>query len=247
MNTTPRPDQQFVYEPDCLLMFIDDTGHERLKGHVMYGLGGCAVLGRDYQSVIVDPWLRLRAATTGSSSTQLHAADFAGIATHDNMTAMNRFFAEQPFHRFAALGTRATTHPSDRELMAWVIDMLKQKRLLQIISRTAARSVAVIFEASDRADDLLAEYFGEFRLQENGQEIPVQQFFMPKRSGQPGLEVADFVINPAGRFVRHRYNGGEGFPLDFQAVFHRCDPALTSFMCIEEIEPPETPNNAPPP
>jgi hypothetical protein len=26
------PEQQFVYEPHSLLMFIDDTGHERLKG-----------------------------------------------------------------------------------------------------------------------------------------------------------------------------------------------------------------------
>ena len=32
--------------PGCLLVFIDETGHEKLaSGHTVYGLGGCAVLG----------------------------------------------------------------------------------------------------------------------------------------------------------------------------------------------------------
>jgi hypothetical protein len=229
-------DQNFSYDLDCLLMFVDDTGHERLKGHPMYGLGGCAVLGRDYQRVIVEPWLRRRAGTTGSAETPLHAADFGRIASKANMAAMNRFFRTQPFFRFAALGTLATKHPRDRELMAWVIDVLKQRRLLEIVNRTPARSVALIFETSQRSDKLLMEYFGQLHLSEDGKEIPVHQFLMPKDASEPGLEVADFVINPAGRYARHRFFGNAGFPPDFEAVFHKCDRVLTSFICVENVE-----------
>ena len=35
-------------EPDTLLIFVDDTGHEELIGQKYYGLGGIAALGRDY-------------------------------------------------------------------------------------------------------------------------------------------------------------------------------------------------------
>jgi hypothetical protein len=145
-------------------------------------------------------------------------------------------FRTQPFFRFAALGTLATKHPRDRELMAWVIDVLKQRRLLEIVNRTPARSVALIFETSQRSDKLLMEYFGQLHLSEDGKEIPVHQFLMPKDASEPGLEVADFVINPAGRYARHRFFGNAGFPPDFEAVFHKCDRVLTSFICVENVE-----------
>lgn len=42
---------------DCLAVFVDDTGHEALvAGHPVYGLGGCAVLAQDLESVIRSPW-----------------------------------------------------------------------------------------------------------------------------------------------------------------------------------------------
>lgn len=67
---------------------IDDTGHERLKGQSIYGLGGCAVMGRDYYRVISDPWTRRRAATTGDFGGRLRAAEFGRRATPANMAAM---------------------------------------------------------------------------------------------------------------------------------------------------------------
>jgi acetylornithine/N-succinyldiaminopimelate aminotransferase len=37
---------------DCLAVFVDDTGHEALvTGHPVYGLGGCAALARDLDSI----------------------------------------------------------------------------------------------------------------------------------------------------------------------------------------------------
>src|SRR5437016_6271618 len=39
----PPPSGALELAPDCLMFAIDDTGHERLRGQSIYGLGGCAV------------------------------------------------------------------------------------------------------------------------------------------------------------------------------------------------------------
>lgn len=70
--------------PECLLVFLDETGHERMpNGHTYYGIGGCAALMRDYQKIIVQPWRALRQFLTGNPSAQLHAAEFGRTATKE--------------------------------------------------------------------------------------------------------------------------------------------------------------------
>src|SRR5439155_9854091 len=44
-----------------LVVFVDDTGHEALvKGHPVYGLGGCAVMADDLERVVRRPWHEAR-------------------------------------------------------------------------------------------------------------------------------------------------------------------------------------------
>ena len=229
------PSGSLILAPDCLMFAIDDTGHERLKGQPIYGLGGCAVMGRDYDRVLVQPWGRRRAGTTGSFDAPLHAVDFGRRATRANIAAMSRFFANQPFFRFAAVATLTTEYPRDQELMAWVMSVLKV-RIAEILSRSQARSVALVFEASQRADPLVMKYFGALELEENGQKIPVEHCLLPKSAGAPALEVADFVMHAVGRAARYRLEGKQGIPADFDAVFRRCNPELTSFMLVDRIE-----------
>jgi hypothetical protein len=80
------------------------------------------------------------------------------------MLAMARFFTNQPFFRFAAVSTNSTKYPNENELMAYVVMCLKM-RLLELLNRTSATSVALIFESSDRADDLLIEHFGTLEFE----------------------------------------------------------------------------------
>jgi hypothetical protein len=96
--------------------------------------------------------------------------------------------------------------------------------------------VHVIFEASSRADRLMEEALGDFTLEEGGQPIPVECFFMPKAVGDPALEVADFVTHAVGRQARHRLQGKEGFVRDFAAVFHDQDRKRVSFMDVNEVK-----------
>src|SRR5437762_2876055 len=60
MVTTERM-TELRYDPDTLLVTIDETGHEHLaNGHTVYGLGGVAVTGMMYHGLIVQPWRRVR-------------------------------------------------------------------------------------------------------------------------------------------------------------------------------------------
>jgi hypothetical protein len=151
------------------------------------------------------------------------------------MAAMGRFFATQPFYRFAAVATLKTEYPREQELMAWVMLVLKV-RIAEILSRTPARSIALVFEASQRADPLLMQFFGALELQEDGQKIPVEHCLLSKSAGEPVLEVADFIMHAVGRMARRRLEGKPGCPADFEAVFRRCHPALTSLMFVDRIE-----------
>jgi hypothetical protein len=151
------------------------------------------------------------------------------------MAAMSRFFANQPFFRFAAVATINTDYPRDQELMAWVMLVLKV-RIAEILSRTPARSVALVFEASQRADPLVMQFFGALELEEEGRKIPVDHCFLAKSAGDPALEVADFIMHAAGRAARYRLEGKHSMPPDFDAVFRHCHPLLTSLMFVDRIE-----------
>jgi hypothetical protein len=107
--------ERLVLRDRSLAVFVDDTGHESLNGQPVYGLGGCAVLGRDYERFINKPWRAVRKRIAGSSDAQLHANKFSRKAVHIDVVA--RFFREQPFWRFAAVVTQETILAD--ELLFW--------------------------------------------------------------------------------------------------------------------------------
>ncbi len=56
--------------PSSLVVFVDDTGHETLPdGHVVYGLGGCAILDADLDRLIRISWRGIRRAILGDPET----------------------------------------------------------------------------------------------------------------------------------------------------------------------------------
>jgi hypothetical protein len=58
-----------VISPESLVVFVDDTGHERLvEGHSVYGLGGCAAMGSDLENLVRGPWKEVRRQILGGVS-----------------------------------------------------------------------------------------------------------------------------------------------------------------------------------
>src|SRR4029077_11257433 len=109
---------------------------EELKGQPVYGLGGCAALGRDIERIIEAPWREVRRHVTGSPDAQLHAnkmrpkpADVAAIAT---------FFRVQPFWRFGAVITAGTKLVDEISLMRTMKELL-QNRINEIVGMTLCK------------------------------------------------------------------------------------------------------------
>ena len=219
----------------CLAVFVDDTGHEALvAGHPVYGLGGCAALARDLDRVIRSPWREIRRRVTGSPDTPLHANAFAGFATPDNIAAIAEFFRVNPFARLGAIISIDTALPNGLGPVPTMARVL-QARIADIARWTAFDSLAVIFEASERADRLIEQAFQGFALKEGGQPIPVECYFMRKAHAEPALEVADFVMHAVGRQARQNLKKLGDFAPDFCTVFHAVDRRLTSFTEVASV------------
>src|SRR5690348_17178461 len=91
--------------PDrCLAVYVDDTGHETLvQGHPVYGLGGCAAMGRDLDRLIYRPWKEIRRRVTGSPDTPLNAHKFSRTAKQEDFEFVAEFFRSYQFGRFGAI------------------------------------------------------------------------------------------------------------------------------------------------
>lgn len=219
----------------CLAVFVDDTGHEALvKDDPVYGLGGCAVLGRDLARVIWQPWKEIRKRVTGSPDAPLHANKFSRIAKRGDIEAVAEFFRVQAFSRFGAIITVNTSLTDELNLIQ-TMKLVLQQRINEIMQTTLCREVKVIFESSDRADRLIEKAFQDFELHRGPKRIPSECYFMPKAAAEPALEVADFVMHAVGRQARHNLKQRGSFLPDFCAVFHAVDRKLTSFIEVATV------------
>jgi hypothetical protein len=236
-----QPDPTRMTEPlnptaDCLLVFLDEVGHEEFAGNQHYfGYGGCAVLARDYE-VLKSQWRTIRQQIAGDPDKPLHAAEVRPTA--DQFQALKAFFAGRGFFRVAVTTTKAMTYPDHLHSMQPVVELLK-KYVARIVARTSCTSAALLFEASSRGDPLLKLHFGNLELFESGQSIPVEHCLLAKRHGEIGLEVADFIVSAAGSQTRRAVRKDEGFAKDFQDVFQSVPRILVEFCLIESVTGPD--------
>jgi hypothetical protein len=230
------PKSSLILPGGSLVVLVDDTGHEALvPGHPVYGLGGCAVMSEHLDALIRNPWREVRRAVTGSPDTALHASDFGQSASAEDIGAVASFFRNNPFFRFGAVASVNTQLAQGLSPLCTIVKVL-QMRIAEIARWTPFEEAHIIFESSKRADPLIEDAMQDFGLEENGKSIPVECYFMSKRVGEPGLEVADFVVHTVGRQARANLKQRGGFALDYAAVFHSVDPRLTSFMEVESAE-----------
>jgi Protein of unknown function (DUF3800) len=221
-----------------LAVFVDETGHEELKGQPVYGLGGCAALGRDMERFLLGPWREVRRRVAGSPNAQLHANRFR--PKPGEVEIIEAFFRTHPFWRFGAVITRTTKLPDEMSRVRMMKGVL-QNRIKEIVGKSLCKEVAVIFESSQRTDRLIEEAFQDFEVSRGSKRIPSTCYFMPKSAANPALEVADFVMHAVHRQARRGFDPRGTFVADFCAVFHTADPTLMSFFNPDEVIPAAVP------
>ena len=217
--------------------------------HVYYGVGGCAVLGRDYQAAIAQPWREFRKFATGSPNKPLHAYEFGRNAASDQLEALGGVLRNNGFMRVGVVGATTTELPKDltykkwlsavpeEEHLAWMVIRDLPKRILDVARWTQFQSIAWIIEQNPRSKKLIQSALHDFAFEENGKKIPMAFYFMPKSAKEPGLEVADFVANAiAGHARSHLVEHRAGFRKDFTVVFQGVSEKLSSFLAITSID-----------
>jgi len=229
--------QRIELEDTTLVVWIDETGHEQFRdpNYPIFGLGGCAVLVRDYSRLIAQPWQYMKLRYF-SGQAGLHAKDLR--PTREQLMALEYFFTQFQFFRIAAITSKEAQLPSGLVVYHMVATCLRE-RIIQVAKWTPLTRLAVILEASQRADALANRYL-RFNLQitdiDGKRTLPTDYFLMPKSANEPGLEVADFIMHAAGGQTKSRLNGArEPGRKDFKVVFREVDPRLASFMEITEV------------
>ncbi|NQW53306.1 MAG: hypothetical protein HQ465_18895 [Rhodospirillales bacterium] len=215
------------------MFFIDETGHENMcdPNYPVFGFGGCAIPAAAMDEHLRQPWRKLKDDFFLGADTPLHAADLRD-PTSQQLSALNQFFREGKFGRFAVTMTCRTQLPPQTVPLE-VIPGALRKRWAELAShvRPTPVEVALIHEASERGDPLLQKYFGPTSIEVNGSPLKVHHGLMPK-SATEALEVADFIVQAAGGQAMTKVKGRAGFRKDFRSIFH-VNPLLTSFFNID--------------
>jgi Protein of unknown function (DUF3800) len=222
----------------CLLVYIDETGHELFadQKYPMFGIGGCAILSQTCHRLIDQPWRRLKEEVFGMQDKPLHASQILRTATAEQRRNLLRFFSNGLFSRFAAVIRSDSSIPLSTvpyQIVAGVV----YRAISKIAYPYPLDSLALIFEDSERGNRLAHQYFGPMKCELEGKEIPVKKHRMAKGTLEPGLEVADFVVNTAGRHIRHAMKTGRREPNDlFRATFANVSSLLTAYSEITGAE-----------
>jgi hypothetical protein len=218
---------------DDLLFFIDDTGHETFAGdHNYYGLGGCVILGAHYAHLKAR-WMAVRKAIAGDADTPLHAADMT--REPKNFATLSDFFTDPSFARIAATTTKAVALPPLMHPCVPVLGQLKQE-IAVIAGLVQCKTIWTIIESSQRADPVIQACFSQLTPLNASDAIAVEKCLMPKRSNEPGLEVADFIVSAAGSEIQRRLRGKSGHAPDFNDVFCRLPSVGCRYRELSQVE-----------
>jgi hypothetical protein len=227
----------FEVPDNFLFVGIDETGHEEfLGGHPTFGLGGCAMPARTYQSLVREPWLDLKEKHFGGSNTLLHVHELRA-PRDEQITAIADFFRSNHFGRFAALVSadteRDSTVPAYQIAAQQILDFVTG-----LVNVFNCEGIALIIEDSQRTNRLARAYFEGYEIVRGSGEIsvPLMKFRMRRSVGEPLSEVADFIVHTAGSQTRSARKGyAWDARRDFEAVFRSIDPSLVPFIDMTGI------------
>jgi len=145
------PVNLLTVHPHCLMIFVDETGHEELSDpkYPVFGFGGCMVFAAAIDQQIREPWRQLKSEYFWFCRYSTACAALRN-ATPEQIGAIGLFFRQQ---RFVGLRLRVTAKsaiPSGMRLFE-VFPNVVRKRWQELASRSPIDPVemALIHEASN--------------------------------------------------------------------------------------------------
>lgn len=210
----------------ALVVALDETGHEDFAdtNYPVFGLGGVAFLVGDYCATLANPWEALKERHFPNLKGAMHASELRQ-PTRDQLEALNSFFANMQFFRIAVMASRDFANQSRAPVLQLVCRHLLEC-VAEISSIVQPTEITIVFENSERLDNQVVRFLQGYRFGNGVLDFEPRISLMPKKVGEPFLEVADFIAHTAGAQIRNRVLGGlRGFNRirqDFEAMF--CKP-----------------------
>ena len=220
---------------NSLSVYMDETGGERLKdpGSPFFGVGGCAQLSREFENSVNVPWRKLRQEQFPDVEGPLHAVEISKDLPLEKSAALGTFFRQEKFYRPAVVVIRDTKKPNEMLEVECAVLAFAGK-IGDLARESGCDEIFLVIEKSDRLQVPYMNAFSKFRaLDESGRAIPLVAGFMDKQLAQPGLEIADFILNAVAPQTRRWISGDCRLRQDFTAIFD----GYPGPMLIKEISP----------
>ncbi|GAA0266577.1 hypothetical protein GCM10009127_02630 [Alteraurantiacibacter aestuarii] len=228
------------FDDDTLLVFVDETGDERLSSFEVpyFGFGGCLCRASDYETAIERSWTILESKFSYKGS-RLHASELNPKELSDaQKSALGTYFAKGAFGRFAAIAKSSMINETEHSAFHLTAYMAIQQ-MLEVIKRMGGdfSGIVMLFEHSQRLDSLYNDYFRRYDFRrKDGAKVPCFFATQAKNTGKEllaGLVVADFVAHTAGSMSRTTQGGTvKAKRRDFAAIFSH---EFASHMFIDAI------------
>lgn len=232
------------FPDDALLVFIDETGHEDFADPKapFFGLAGCVCAAGDYSVVVDKPWQAVEQSFPIDMH-PLHAADLRPAEmSKEQLAAIDDFFADGAFGRFATVAKAAIENESPLP----VLELLAQQtfqRVLDLIKKSGRdfSQLIIVIEHFERLDAQYADYFRRHHLRrKDGTLVHAFVCTQAKSSGEDfmrGLCVADFLAHTAGSMSRTTQGGRQrAIRRDFNSAFQH-DWAVHLFLDAIRVTP----------
>lgn len=223
-----------------LMVFVDETGHEKLSdpAYPVFGLAGCVLRADAYFDFVAPAWRKLKSEHFDGERSPLHASSLGPI-TNPAKEALARFFRDEHFSR---IGVTVTSKTDLAGFQAYEVVATALLNRLRDTARYWAGidGITFILEQSQRGDRLARRYLANWRywreIKSEEVYLPVARHFMPKKSVEPGLEIADFVANTVGGQAHAYFKGNRKLRKDFNVIVVDVLPRLVSVIDINKVE-----------
>jgi hypothetical protein len=149
--------ESLSYDTNDLLIFIDDTGDEKLsKGQPVFGLGGCACRSADYDTLKIT-WTKLRREVFGlADEEEFHASALLRNLSAEKLTAVTEFLALPYWYRLSYVVDQNSNIPAYIGNLSSVIAGIRSLANELFYNETPT-SVHWIIEHSDRLCPVMLE------------------------------------------------------------------------------------------
>jgi hypothetical protein len=226
--------RRISYSPDCYLIFVDESGNENLSGDQrFFGLGGCGVLGMNYEQAIIQPWRKVREIYFGSPDAPFHTSEIR-TPSQEQIKAIEHFFQNEAISRMGVGCSWKTAFEGNASVLDVIADF--GDRIAEILKHQPCNSVEVIFESTSRLENAIESAFSGFSILLDGSPMAIELNWMDKSYNELGLEVADFIANSVGCEIRKKTENPNQTAKHFGTCFKSIDPRLVSYRNITGID-----------